>query len=469
MRDLVENAGAFVGLERGAEHFPTFTMSRQLTEKRRRDHHVVEPADDLLARLRLAQPPSRDIGQCEIAAEHGRRQRGQKAQERARLDHAGTERIGDHDGAVTHRLHQSGHAEARTRIELEWIGEVGVEASHEHLGPLEAGHRANEDAVVAHGQVFALDQQEAEITREIGVLEIGLVHRPRREHADAGIVLPVERGQLGLERLEKRRQPLDLELAIDVGHGTRDREPVLQCVAGARRCLRAVAEHPPMAVRGAADVDRIDPQTGTAGRRHADQRPQEFRIAGDDRGRQPALVHEVRRPVGVGQHRFEQFGALDQTGFERLPFRGVDQQRYMAQRPRPLGAGRILVHAIEHAGIVQVAIGGCEAPVDLLRPQRREHGEERPPMGAHAAVVVHHLVEDAGQRPIAGQERRDVVLLGSAVAPGCHRAIRPESDAGGRESWGIQAYVPPQGNRKIQAYSHDPGSARGGAPPPRRS
>jgi hypothetical protein len=78
---------------------------------------------------------------------------------------------------------------------------------------------------------------------------------------------------------------------------------------------------------------------------------------------------------------------------------------------------------------VQVTIGGREAPVDLLRPQRGKRGEERLPMGAHAAVAVHHLVEGSGQRTIAGQERLDVVLLGSAIALGCHTVIRPESDA----------------------------------------
>ena len=88
----------------------------------------------------------------------------------------------------------------------------------------------------------------------------------------------------------------------------------------------------------------------------------------------------------------------------------------MAQRPRPFGSGRILVDAIEHAGIAQMAIGGGEAAADLLRPQRREHGEQRLPMRPHAAVAVHHLVEDAGQRAVARQQRLDVVLREGAVA-----------------------------------------------------
>ena len=75
-----------------------------------------------------------------------------------------------------------------------------------------------------------------------------------------------------------------------------EREPVLERVAGAGRRLRAVAEHPPAAVGAAPDIDRVEAQMRAARRRDADQRPQEFRIAGDQRGRQAAVADEVRRP-----------------------------------------------------------------------------------------------------------------------------------------------------------------------------
>ena len=51
-------------------------------------------------------------------------------------------------------------------------------------------------------------------------------------------------------------------------------------------------------------------------------RTQEFRIAGDQRGRQTAVAAEQRRTIGISEHRFEKFGALDQTGFKLLPFGG---------------------------------------------------------------------------------------------------------------------------------------------------
>ena len=81
----------------------------------------------------------------------------------------------------------------------------------------------------------------------------------------------------------------------------------------------------------------------------------------------------------------------------------------MAQRPRPLGAGGIPIDAVEHAGIVQIAIRHRKAPVDLLGAERGQHAQERRPMGPHLPVGIHHLVEDAGERPIARQQARQAV------------------------------------------------------------
>ena len=54
-----------------------------------------------------------------------------------------------------------------------------------HVGALQAGDGAHMDAPVAHREVVALDQQEAEIAREIGLLEIGLAVGAGRQQADA--------------------------------------------------------------------------------------------------------------------------------------------------------------------------------------------------------------------------------------------------------------------------------------------
>ena len=143
-----------------------------------------------------------------------------------------------------------------------------------------------------------------------------------------------------------------------------------------------------------------------ARRRDTDQRPQKLRIAGDDGGRQTALAHQVGGPVDVGEDRFEQLGPLHQPGLQLLPFRCIDQQRHMAERPRPHRAGRVFIDPIEHAGIAKVPVGRRKAPVDLLRPERREHPKERAPMLAHPAVVIHHLVEIARKDAVVARQQR---------------------------------------------------------------
>ena len=379
--------------------------------------HAVELFDHRLAHVGAAEPPGRDIRHFQRGAEHGRRQRRQERQHGARLDQAGAERIDDDDLAVAHGLQEAGDAEARRGVELQRIGEVGIDPAQDHLGAAQPRHGADEDAVVAHDEVLAVDQEQAEIARQIGVLEIGLVHRSRRQQAGARIVLAIERHQFGLESLEERRDALDAGGAIDVGNGARQRQAVLDGVAGARRRLRAIVEHPPAAVGAAADVDGIKTQMRAAGRRNADQRPQKFRIAADQRRRQAPLAGQRRRPVGIHQHGFEQLGALDQAFLQLRPLAGLDDERHMAERPRPLDARRILVDAIEHAGIAQVSIGGGEAAIDLLAAEASEHRQQRLPVRAHPAVAVHHLVENAGQPPIAGNEllQRGLLLIGCGV------------------------------------------------------
>src|SRR5262249_61728762 len=90
-------------------------------------------------------------------------------------------------------------------------------------------------------------------------------------------------------------------------------------------------------------------------------------MAGEPPRRPPPLTPHPRRAIGIANHRLEEFGALDQPGLELGPFSRLDEKRHMAQRPRPFYTRWILVDAVEDAGIMQVAVGGSEAPIDFPR------------------------------------------------------------------------------------------------------
>ena len=276
-------------IEPGSEHLAPKPHSRHRLGKGSGNDHVIEFIDHFVAHVGSPQPPGGNVGNFQFLAKHDRRQRRQERQHGARFDQPGAERVDDDNLAVAYRLDEAGHAEAGGGVELQRIGEIGVDAPQQHFSAAQTGDRSDKHAVVAHDQILAFDQQESEIAREIRVLEIGLVHWPGREQANPCVLLTIEREQLSLKRLIKRRDAFDPRGAVDVGNSPRQGKAILDRETGTGRRLGTIGKNPPAAVGATPDVDRIKAQVRAAGRRHADERPQELGITGDQGGRQCAL------------------------------------------------------------------------------------------------------------------------------------------------------------------------------------
>ena len=105
--------------------------------------------------------------------------------ERRRLDRARSERVGDRHVARARGFHEPGNAERRIGAQLQRIAVAVVESPEDDVDRLQAIERLDEDAPIAHGQVATLDEREAEIARQVRVLEVGLVERTGREQHDA--------------------------------------------------------------------------------------------------------------------------------------------------------------------------------------------------------------------------------------------------------------------------------------------
>ncbi len=142
-------------------------------------------------------------------------------------------------------------------------------------------------------EVFAFEQHEAEVAGDIGVLEIGLVVLAGGQDADAAVVPARIAVQRVAEIAEEAGEPMHMHLRIDVGEGARGGDAVLEREAGARRRLRAIAQHPPAAIRTAAEFEGAEMEEVSAGRLDADDRAQEFGIARDQFGRQQAAADEL--------------------------------------------------------------------------------------------------------------------------------------------------------------------------------
>ncbi len=78
--------------------------------------------------------------------------------------------------------------------------------------------RLEKDPILPHRQVSPLDQGEAEITGQVGVLEIGLVQRTGGEEYDPRMgACRGRKPQQGFAKVAKeRRQPVHLGLAKEV-------------------------------------------------------------------------------------------------------------------------------------------------------------------------------------------------------------------------------------------------------------
>ena len=171
-----------------AEHAFADGFGRQIVEIRRRDHHRVELGRSS-SRARRHRP-SHQVATFGIAS--GLRRATAARQRRQEGEHARAlrrSRCRAHWRSRPCRRARPARGRGTPSRERALSSSGSAKSASSRRSSTSARRRpgdgADEHAVVAHREVFALDQQEAEIAREIGVLEIGLVHRPGRQQADA--------------------------------------------------------------------------------------------------------------------------------------------------------------------------------------------------------------------------------------------------------------------------------------------
>ena len=372
----------------------------------------------------------------------------------------------DRDAAGADRVDEAGHADARGGVEFERIAPFGVDVAPEHVAALEPGDRAHEDAAVAHDQIVAFDEQEAEVAGEIGLLEIGRAQRAGRQNPDARFGALAARLEPGAQFAKERREAFDVHLAVEARKRLRDDEAVFQRVARARGRLRAIAQHPPAPVGPAADVGGVEPQPALARRRDAAHRGDEVGRSGQRGGGQHALGDQAALAIDVGEHAFEQFGALGDAVRDLAPFGFGNHQRHAAERPHPLG--RLALHAIGHAAIADAPVGGGEALRDLAGFERRERLQQPLPMRAARAVGADELVGNPRKRRVVARPRGDarervvVVRRSGPGASGQWASVSPTSSE-------IRSTTRREERAPRPQYDRDPGNAPVAAPRPRRN
>ncbi len=344
--------------------------------------------EHVVALARLAAPPGRDARDRELLVEEVAAQARQEAQERVALDEARAERVADHDLARARGLQEARHADHRVRAQLERIAELGADPAHDEIDRLEALDGLQIHAVVADREVRALDDAEAEIAREVRVLEVILRFLPRRqEHRERRIAV-AEAQEALRERAEKAREPAHVALREHLGQGLRRHDAILERVARARRRLRAVAEHPPAPVRRAREVERDEVQVQVVAHADARARPQELRIAEHEPRRQHLVLEHALLAVEIDEQRIQEARALDHADLDRGPFVGIHQQREQVEMPRPAAFALCDErHAVLGQEALRLVLSGARG-VGAHRGERVEHVAPARPDAAGVAQFV---------------------------------------------------------------------------------
>ena len=398
----------------------------------RLDDQVVEMLFDIRQRRLLAAPPGRHRGHQQFLAEQALADGRQEAHQGAGTEQAAAQCVGDDHPAGARHVEQAGHAERRFAAQFERVAIAVVLAAQDDVHPLQAAQGFQVHRVAAHRQILPFDQRVAEVARQVGMLEIGFVVRPRRQQHDMRRLVALDRGERRQALLlvaEEIGDMLDAQVAEHFREDARHDEAVFQRIAGARGGLRAVGDHPPVAVGRPGQIDGVVVQPDIARRLDAVAGPQVAVLAIDQRRRQQTLGEQGLRPVEVGQHGVEHGGALGDRHRHLGPLLRRDDQRHRVQGPRPVGPIGRGIDVVGDAVFQDAPVDEFQALAHFVRRHRVEMVEELLPVRTYAAIRRQHFVVAVGAVGIDGEEGAGHGALSGALGPQSNHP-RPECAPG---------------------------------------
>ena len=325
---------------------------------------------------------------------------GQEAQQRARFQRRRARCVGQQQVARAQHLQQAGHAQAGVRAQLQRVQPLVVHALDQRVHRLQALECLEVEALVAHRQVVALDQGQAQVARQVGVLEVGFVVGAGREQGDARVLT------LGRQRLDAVHQrpvagsqALHLHAGKGLGELPCDGDAVFQQVAQTRGRLGALADHPPATIGTVREVEGGDVQPGVARRRHTLHGAQVAGMALGQRRGQQGAAQQLLRAIEVGHHAVEQARALQHAGLDLCPFPRVHDHGEQVERPGALqAAGGVGVDVVGDAVVADLALQVLGAAVQV------------------GQTVGTYVVEEAA--PARGQGPRVAAVAQLVAVPG---------------------------------------------------
>ena len=169
-------------------------------------------------------------------------------------------RIGEGDVAGVIGAHQPRHAQHRIRVEHLGIEEIVVDAAVEHIDLLRALGRAHVELVVLDEEIAALDEFDAELVGQEGMLVIGRVEPAGRQQRDGRLLAAGgrDRTQRGEQRIGIIFDRRDAVLGEKIRHQPHHDFAILQHVGDAGGRADIVFENIEIVFAGAHDIDAGD-------------------------------------------------------------------------------------------------------------------------------------------------------------------------------------------------------------------
>ena len=356
----------------------------------------------MLALGLLTAPPGRDVGKLQGLAAQGLDAR-QERQQRPCLEDPRAQRIDHRQVRTPHGLHEAGRAQARALVQLQRIGVGRIEAAPQHADGGETCHRAHHDLPLLDSQVLAFQQHEAQVTCNVGMLEIGVVPAARAQDRDLAVLTCSKVAQRVTECLEEPREPVHLRRRIKFREHARGRDPVLERKARTRWRLRSVTQHPPVPIGPAPDFECDEAEIVTRTRLDANKRTQPLLAHADQRRRKVSLCNQPVLAIEVSDDALQQLGALHEAFRDPVPLALMDDDGNVAERPVTLGRFRRTVLPEEHTRIAKILVTAVKAACDLGRLQPQEVIDEVAPDRAHGSRLVNKFIRNTGKRLVGSQ------------------------------------------------------------------
>ena len=394
---VVEHLGAeLVELGPGGDRADDDALAARPVD--RLEHELVEPVEDLLARLRLAHPPGVDVADHRVLGQVVADQVRHVGVDELVVGHAVADRVGERDVAGPRRVDQPRAPEHRVGQEVHRVEELVVDPAVDHVHRLEALGGPHHHPAAAALEVATLDQLDAHGAREEGVLEVRAVVDTGRQHHDrrVGDAGGCRGPQCGEQPLRVRRDGTDPVLRDGLGQRRGDRPAVGHDVGDAGRHPHVVLEHPELALVVADQVDPGDvhahPVRGAdVGRGAVVVGRRRDHLAGDH-----AVEEHLPGVVHVGQEQLERLHPLLDAAVDRGPGVHLDDPRQDVERERPL-----LAADVEGDALVEVARLQRLDPTDQVRGGHRVERGAQPPVGRAQVLAVEHLVVRRSARAVA--------------------------------------------------------------------